>query len=40
LAAFVWQYFRYRGHDAAPLEREADAAADRAVEAERLARLQ
>ncbi|MCW5939538.1 MAG: hypothetical protein KF884_01585 [Fimbriimonadaceae bacterium] len=40
LAAFVWQYVRHRGHDAAPLEQEADAAADRAVEAERLAHLQ
>jgi hypothetical protein len=27
LSAFVWQYVRYRSHDAAPLEIEADEAA-------------
>ncbi|HRI44730.1 MAG TPA: hypothetical protein PLL78_02355 [Fimbriimonadaceae bacterium] len=31
LLAFVWQYVRYRSHDAAPLEMEADEAARHAL---------
>jgi hypothetical protein len=34
LAAFAWQYVRHGGRDAAPLEQEAEAAADRALAAE------
>lgn len=32
LLAFVWQYVRHRSHDAAPLEIEANLAADRHME--------
>lgn len=32
LLAFAWQYARHRSHDAAPLEVEADLAADRHME--------
>lgn len=32
LSTFVWQYIRYRSHDRAPLEIEANEAADRAIE--------
>jgi hypothetical protein len=28
LCAFIWQYIRYRSHSGAPLEKEAEAAAD------------
>ncbi len=32
LFAFIWQYIRYRSHDKATLEREADEAAQRYVD--------
>jgi predicted kinase len=38
--AFVWQYIRYRSHDAAPLEREAEEAARRYVAVLRAVRAQ
>ncbi len=31
LLAFIWQYLRHRSHDDAPLEREAEEAADKAM---------
>jgi hypothetical protein len=34
LMAFVWQYVRYRSHDRAPLEEDADRAADDFVRAQ------
>ncbi len=35
---FAWQYVRYRGHDDAPLEKDADEAARRELESIRTSR--